>query len=223
MSGCAEASVCLKAFTRAAAVIDKTPPTTTLIPANKYELNYWNNVPCTFTFTAKDNAGGSGVASTKVDLDNHGWTVWTPGTVFTVPAPASHANDGKHTFLLRSIDKAGNAETAQTFSLAIDTRKPSSKAPKAAHVKKGSYATLKFKVFDTKPCYGACQVVIKVKTMKGKSKLTLSPKPWYKCGKLVSYRFRCKLARGKYRFFITTWDGATNKSAKTSHNTLTVT
>jgi hypothetical protein len=66
-------------------------------------------------------------------------------------------------------------------------------------------------------------VVIKVKTMKGKNKLTLSPKPWYKCGKLVSYRFRCKLARGKYRFFITTWDGATNKSAKTSHNTLTVT
>ena len=48
------------------------------------------------------------------------------------------------------------------------------------------------------------------------------PKPWYKSGKLDSLRFRCKLPRGKYRFFVTAWDGAANSSAKAATNLLTV-
>ena len=221
--GCEEANVCLKAFTTGSSGDDLTPPTTTVIPANDYELNYWNNARCDFTFSAADDAGGSGVAATQVDLDDQGWTPWGSGTTFTVPAAADHSNDGLHTFLVQSIDVAGNAESPQTFSLAIDTRRPTSKAPYAAHVRRGSYATLKFKVSDTAPCYGRCAVTIAVKTTKGKLRLTLSPKPWYTFGKVVSYRFKCKLARGKYRFFVTTWDGAINKSAKASYNYLTVT
>ena len=222
VSGLEQANVCLKAFTGSSGA-DLTPPTTTLVPANKYEVGYWNNAPCDFTFTAADNTGGSGVATTETSLDYLGWTVWNSGTVFTVPAPANHSNDGVHTFLVRSTDVAGNSENPQTFSLGIDTVRPSSKAPSAARVRRGSYATLKFKLSDTAPCSGTCLAVITVKTVKGKLKLTLSPKTWYKCGKLISYRFKCKLARGKYRFFVTTWDGATNKSAKASFNYLTVT
>ncbi len=218
----ADTNVCLKAFTRPAGS-DETAPTTTVIPANKYELGYWNNTPCDFAFTAADNAGGSGVDTTQYDLDSQGWTLWDSGVTFTVPAPADHTNDGQHTFLVRSTDVTGNTETPQSFSLAIDTRRPSSKAPYAAHVRRGSYATLKFEVLDTAPCYGRCLAGITVETLKGAHRLTLSPTTWYKCGKVVSYRFKCKLARGKYRFYVTTWDGATNKSAKTSANYLTVT
>jgi C1A family cysteine protease len=219
--GCSAANVCLKAFTGAAAPNDTTPPTTTLIPAHTQELNYWNKVPCTFTFTATDN-GGSGVAQTGLNLDNHGWVVWGPNTVFTVPAPANHSNDGSHTFLLRSIDNANNAESPQSFTLGIDTRRPSAKAPHSATARRGAYATLKFKLVDPKPSYGSCLAVITVKTLSGHRKLTLMPKPWYKSGKLDSLRFRCKLPRGKYRFFVTAWDGAANSSAKAATNLLTV-
>jgi C1A family cysteine protease len=224
LGGFDQANVCLKAFTRPAGT-DVIAPTTTVTPAKDYEVGYWNNAPCGFTFSAADNAGGSGVDTTQYDLDGQGWTLWSqiPGTQFVVPAPADHTNDGQHTFLVRSTDVAGNAETPQSFSLAIDTRRPSSKAPSAAHVRRGSYATLKFEALDTAPCYGRCLVVITVKTLKGAHRLTLSPTTWYKCGKVVSYRFKCKLARGKYRFFVTTTDGATNRSSKTSANYLTVT
>ena len=222
VAGCDQANVCLKAFTRPTGS-DVTAPTTTVTPANKYEVGYWNNAPCNFTFNAADNAGGSGLGTTQYDLDGLGWATWATGTTFTVPAPADHSNDGSHAFLVRSSDLAGNVETPQSFSLAIDTRRPSSKAPSAAHVRRGSYATLKFETLDTAPCYGKCLVVITVKTLKGAHRLTLSPTTWYKCGKVVSYRFKCKLARGKYRFYVSTWDGATNRSSKTSVNYLTVT
>jgi C1A family cysteine protease len=221
IGGFAQANVCLKAFTSASAPIDTTPPTTTLIPAHTQELNYWNKKPCTFRFTATDN-GGSGVAQTGLNLDNHGWVVWGPNTVFTVPAPANHSNDGSHTFLLRSIDNANNAESPQSFTLGIDTRRPSAKAPHSATARRGAYATLKFKLVDPKPSYGSCLAVITVKTLSGHRKLTLMPKPWYKSGKLDSLRFRCKLPRGKYRFFVTAWDGAANSSAKAATNLLTV-
>lgn len=201
---------------------DTTPPTTTLIPATKDELGYWNNTACRFTFSATDGPHGSGVAETQIDLDGHGWKLWQSGIAFTVPALATHANDGSHTFLLRSTDVAGNTESPQTFSFAIDTRRPSAQTPDAATVRRGSYAALKFKALDSRPCYGSCQVVITVKTAAGKRRLTFSPSRWYKCGKLCSYHFRCKLARGRYRFSVTAWDGAGNRSAKAASNYLTV-
>jgi hypothetical protein len=58
--------------------------------------------------------------------------------------------------------------------------------------------------------------------MTGRQELTFSPSPWYKTGSLVSYRFRCRLPRGRYRFFVTAWDGAGNRSAKPACNHLTV-
>ena len=189
-----QANVCLKAFTRPAGT-DATAPTTTVTPPNDYKVGYWSKVPCDFTFTAADNAGGSGVDTTQYDLDGQGWTPWSSGATFTIPAPADHTNDGRHTFRVQSIDATGNAETPQSFSLAIDTRRPSAKAPSAAHVRRGSYATLKFEALDTAPCYGRCLAVITVRTLKGAHRLTLSPTTWYKCGTVVSYRFKCKLAR----------------------------
>ena len=153
-------------------------PTTTLIPANPYEIGYWNNAPCSFTFTAQDNAGGSGVATTGDRPRRPGpGRRGAPGTVFTVPAPADHSGDGPHTFQVRSTDVAGNVESPQTFQLAIDTRRPTSQAHYAARVRRGSLATLRFKLLDAQPSYGSCQAVIVVKTLKGQRKLTLSPKP----------------------------------------------
>jgi C1A family cysteine protease len=220
----ADDNVCLKAFTRdsQAPPSDVTAPTTTVIPANRYELNYWNNTACHFTFTAIDNMGGSGIADTQTRLDKGNWMAWGRGTVFTVTAPADHADDGRHVFLVRSTDVAGNVAIAKTFSLAIDTRRPSSQTPAAALVRRGSFATVRFRVLDARPSAGCCRVVIVVKSMTGRQELTFSPSPWYKTGSLVSYRFRCRLPRGRYRFFVTAWDGAGNRSAKPACNHLTV-
>jgi hypothetical protein len=142
--------------------------------------------------------------------------------VFAVPAPANHANDGRHTLLLRSTDLVGNVETAQKFMIAIDTRRPRSRAPWGAIVRRGAYATLRFNLLDARPSSGECQAVIVVKSLGGTRKLKLTLRPWYKSGRLSSYRFRCKLPRGLYRFFVTAWDGAGNRSAKAAWNYLTV-
>jgi C1A family cysteine protease len=223
ISGHAQDSVCLKAFTRASGSSDLTPPTTMLVPAKKGALTHWNNASCRFTFSATDNPGGSGVAETQHDFKNEGWQAGGPGTTFTVPASADHADDGINTLLVRSLDLAGNVEKAQKFTIAIDTRPPSSKTPFAARVRRGSWATVRFKVLDAQPSAGSCRVAINVKTLRGQQKATFSPRLWYGSGKLVSYRFRCNLPRGTYRFFITTWDGAGNESVKSASSYLIVT
>jgi hypothetical protein len=97
---------------------DLTPPTTT--PAGADTL--WHNTPVTVTFSATDNAGGSGVVKTEYKLDAGAWTT---GTSCLVAAPADHSKDGTHTVAYRSTDAAGNTEAQKTLSVKIDTTLPS--------------------------------------------------------------------------------------------------
>ncbi len=119
VAGCDQANVCLKAFTRPAGT-DATAPTTTVIPANDYEVGYWNNAPCDFTFTAATTRAARESARLSTISTARAGRCGSSGATFTVPAPADHTNDGQQTFLVRSTDVAGNAETPQSFSLAIE-------------------------------------------------------------------------------------------------------
>ena len=51
-----------------------------------------------------------------------------PGTSVTIDAPGDHSNDGTHTIHYYSTDKAGNTETAHSFTVKLDTTAPSSGA-----------------------------------------------------------------------------------------------
>ena len=94
-------------------VLDVTPPTTTasLSPA---AINGWYRHP-TVTLTATDN-GGSGLDHTEYRLDSGLWLPYS--------APFAVSGDGTHTLDYRSVDVAGNTETAQTLTFKIDATPP---------------------------------------------------------------------------------------------------
>lgn len=95
---------------------DTTPPTTAVIGADAD----WHNAPVAVTFSATDNAGGSGMsggsAKTEYKLDAGDWTT---GTSLTVPAPPNTKTT--HTILYRSTDNVGNLEDAKSCTVKIDT------------------------------------------------------------------------------------------------------
>jgi surface antigen len=97
--------------------IDNIPPTTSVIGLDPGWVNHSINL----TFSASDNAGGSGVAKTEFKLDEDGWTT---GTACTVPAAADHSADGEHAVSYRSTDAAGNTEATKTAIVRIDTTAP---------------------------------------------------------------------------------------------------
>lgn len=95
--------------------IDTAPPVTTQTGAD----STWHNNDVTVTLDASD--ADSGVATTEYRV---GAGDWTTGTSVVVAAPADHSNDGLHTIAYRSTDLAGNAETAKSATVRIDTTAP---------------------------------------------------------------------------------------------------
>jgi hypothetical protein len=103
----------------------------------------------------------------------------------------------------------------------VDTVAPTTLAPSAAKVVKGKKATLKYQVNDAAPNLGTATAVIKIKNSAGKVMKTL--KPGSKAvNALQSASFTCKLAKGKYKFYVTATDAAGNKASNTAVNKLTV-
>jgi VCBS repeat-containing protein len=82
-------------------VIDTTAPTTSLTstPSTK-------STNASFTFSGADT-GGTGVAGYEYLLDNGTWTA-TTGTTQALTG----LSDGSHTFQVRTVDKAGNADAS---------------------------------------------------------------------------------------------------------------
>ena len=192
-----------------ATIPDTTPPTTTATGAVN---GRWYRPPSRWSFTASDNAGGSGVASrpsthsTAACLDR--------GTSIPLPAPADHSADKLHTILYRSADTAGNVEAAKTLKVGIDTRKPTTKAPSAATARRGSSATLKYRVVEVGANGGTATVTIKVRNRAGTVVKTLKPVvkpvnatlPW-------TFTVPRTWRTGTYHFYVYATDRAGNTQA----------
>jgi hypothetical protein len=100
-------------------VSDNEPPTTTieLSPATPNGSNGWYSTTPSFTLSASDS--GSGVASTKYQIDG--------GSTHTYTGSPVEIAEGQHTVSYWSVDKAGNTETAHTTStIKVDTVAPTS-------------------------------------------------------------------------------------------------
>ena len=94
---------------------DATAPTTT-ITVNP--TNPSNSSAAGFSFTGDDGTG-TGVAGFECDLDGGGFTACTS------PQSYSGLADGSHTFQVRAIDNAGNADaTPASFTWVIDATAP---------------------------------------------------------------------------------------------------
>jgi hypothetical protein len=191
-----------------------TPPTTT-VHGNDAS---WHNRPVSLTFTASDH-GGPGVAYTEYSLDNG--LIWTKGTSLTIPAPADHANDGVHTILCRSADEAGNVETPKSCTVKIDTRKPTPLANWAATGRSGHTATLIYYISAHGPEPPTADVTIRIRTSGGHlvRKLVAEGVP---VNKRLMMNFDCRLAAGRYRFYVYVTDAAGNTQARVASNRLAV-
>lgn len=93
-----------------------TPPVTTAaLSGNQTNKSGWYTGPVTVTLTATDT-GGPGVADTYYTLDG--------GSQETYSAPFVVTGDGVHTLSYWSVDTAGDAETAHSLTIEIDTTPP---------------------------------------------------------------------------------------------------
>jgi hypothetical protein len=100
-------------------VSDNVPPTTTieLSPATPNGSNGWYSTDPSFTLSASDS--GSGVASTKYQIDG--------GATHTYNGSPVAIAEGQHTVSYWSVDNAGNTESTHTTgTIKVDTVAPTS-------------------------------------------------------------------------------------------------
>jgi hypothetical protein len=186
--------------------VDETAPVTSVSGARAG----WNPEGVRLTFTATD--AGSGVDFTEAAL---GDAVLAP--LSGLPATLDVAGQGVHSVHYRSVDKIGNPETVRTVTVRIDGQKPVTSA-RAAGVRQGARATLRYRVDDLTP---RAKVRLVIRTAAGRPRATLRL-GWRGTNVSRAATWRCTLARGTYRFAVYATDQAGNHQAIAGSARLTV-
>jgi hypothetical protein len=190
--------------------------------SSEADLATWHNHEVLVAFEVAD--AGSDAAALLYSVDGAAWEEMDLALYSALRffAPSDHSNDSDHTLAFKARDAAGTVEAPEkTLHVMIDTVRPAAKATVAVVVHKGHSATLKYRINDVLPNGGsATGVLVKVKNRYGQVVKT------FKCGtktvnKTYSLRFRCKLAKGSYRYYVSGIDTAGNLSTVGS-NRLTV-
>jgi hypothetical protein len=110
---------------------DTVPPTTSVQQLPAPNGAGWNNQDVTLTFTAADNAGGSGVKNITVTL--FGAQAGTQ-TIVGSTGSASVTAEGTTTVFLSAGDNAGNKETPKSQTVRIDKTPPLVTPPASINV-----------------------------------------------------------------------------------------
>jgi hypothetical protein len=129
--------------------------------------------------------------------------------------------EGVSYFHVRARDGAGNWGATVHRAVRVDTVAPTTMAPYRAAALRGGIATLRYKVVDAAPNGGTADVTIRVKTLRGRTvaKLVLQDRA---VNDVLRARFRCRLARRTYRFFVYATDAAGNRQLEVGSNLLVV-
>jgi hypothetical protein len=150
----------------------------------------------------------------------------------TMKAPAAAGTYTYRVWTAKGKPSAGQA-LSTTYQITVDagtggggggtsdTVKPTVLAPSAASVVKGRKATLKYQVNDADPNLGTAKAIIQIKNKAGKVVKTLKPAS-VAVNAAQKATFTCKLAKGKYTFYVSATDAAGNPSSNTAVNKLTV-
>ena len=200
---------------------DANPPvTTTDVPV---AAKYWD--AATIVATATDDEG---IAYIYHEFDNG---LVRLATIADKPLSAaiSIPTDkdmplaaGTHTVKVWAQDINGNVEAQQTvpFEIVTDTVKPTTSAWVVA-ARRGRVATLKYRVNDPEPTKGTATVMIKIKNRAGKVVKTMSAGTKTVNAPLTK-NFRCRLAKGTYRYYVYATDASGNAQSKIGSARLTV-
>ena len=173
---------------------------------------YGNNDPL-FSWTGRLNVEGRAIAGYSYLLDQLPATVPTAAPQ-SVSATAGFADvaDGIWYFHVRGRDTAGDWGATQTLELQIDTGKPKPTL-QAPAVKRGKKATITYKLTDPLPSCGRGSLTIRIKNARGKvvkklhvtNAATNAKRTW---------KFACRLPKGRYTVLATGVDVAGNKAAR---------
>lgn len=198
---------------------DATAPTTTTDVA----ASYWDSAA--ITATATDDEGiayiyhelDEGIARLAIIADGPLSAQLAIPTAQDSPLAA-----GTHKLKYWAQDINGNVEAQQTvtFEILKDTVKPTTSAWSVAVVK-GRVATLKFKVTDPEPTKGTATVMVKIKDRAGKVVKTMSAGV-REVNEPLTKNFRCKMAKGTYRYYVYATDASGNAQSKVGSARLTV-
>jgi len=106
---------------------DTIPPTTELAVGKPHYVDSLNNIYVTsatsFTLTATDNPGGTGVKATAYRIYNASYdTGWLQ---YTLPFYLTGLTDGLYDIAYNSTDNAGNIESTHTTMVILDNTPPS--------------------------------------------------------------------------------------------------
>ena len=185
---------------------DVTAPTTTTDAV----ASYWDSA--TIIATATD---AEGIAYIYHELDNGVVRLATiagkPASAqITIPTDKDKLAAGTHTLKYWAQDVNGNVEAQQvvTFEIVVDSVKPTTSASKATVVR-GRTATLKYKVTDAEPTKGTATVWIKIKNSQGKTVKTINAGS-VAVNESLTAKFRCKLAKGTYTYYVYATDASGN-------------
>lgn len=129
-------------------VVDEAPPDTTITTSPS---NPSNSSSAVFSFTGTDT-GGSGIASFECKFDGGNFAVCTN------PQTYNGLSNGSHTFQVRAIDAAGNADPSPaSFTWTIDTIAPTvtiNQADGQPDPATGNGAVIHFKAVFSEPVTG---------------------------------------------------------------------
>lgn len=153
----------------------------------------------------------------------HGWAAGDDGTV------AATSNGGKVWYVQNSgttqdlygawcVDK-GHAWVVGKRGTILAGPMPVPIAPRAVGVRRGAVAKIKYKVSDSSVL--TAKVTIKIRNARGRTVKTLRykrrpPNRWLKA------RFRCRLPRGAYRYWVYALDSSGNRQPRPASNRLVV-
>ncbi len=187
---------------------DVSRPVTTVSGAD----DAWSATPVTLTFTATDTGSGVDFIEAGVDVDSAALE-----SIGGSPATLEVGGQGVHLVSYRATDKNGNQETTRTCTVRVDGEGPVT-TMRAATVRRGARATLRYRVDDLTP---EARVRLVVRTLSGRLRATLRP-GWRATGTTLGVTWRATIPRGRYRVCVYATDQAGNGQAVAARARLTV-
>lgn len=179
---------------------------------------YTNRAP-SFQWTC--TGGSAGVAGYSWVLDHNAGTIpdaAVDGT--TITAAYVDVADGLWWFHVRGLAGTGVWGAAQHVALRIDASRPTPNAYSAT-VKRGKKASMGYRLIDPAGGCGTGTVKIVVKSSRRKvvKRTTIKNAP---TNRKRTWKFTCKLKKGRYTVCVSGTDGTGNKGTKTVKARLTV-